>query len=102
MTSFKNFLNCREAFQVGVEKDYQYDMEEIFQAAKFFIVKNPKKMKDFLIKEAERDNDLKSNIHFSSLLNNNKDSEDDPIKPLGDFVGYDMGKPTQSPIGDLD
>ena len=101
MKSFKNFLTQKEAFQVGVDKDYQFDIQEIFQAAKFFTIKYPEKMKNFLIENAEKDDELKDNIHFSVLMKNNSNYNDQPIKPLGDFVGYDVLKPAESPIGDV-
>lgn len=98
MDSFKNFLKYKEAFQVGVEKDYQFDVNELFQAAKVFTIKYPDKMKEFLIKNSENDSELKNNIHFTFLLKNNQEYQDKPVKPLGDFVGYDALKPTESPM----
>lgn len=101
MISFKNFFDQKEAYQVGVDKDYQFDINELFQAAKFFTIKYPEKMKDFLIKSSENDEDLKNNIHFSVILKNNDNYKKIPVKPLGDFVGYDVLKPAESPIGDV-
>lgn len=101
MISFKNFFNHKEAYQIGVDKDYQFDINELFQAAKFFTVKYPEKMKEFLIKSSENDDELKDNIHFFTILKNNSNYKSLPVKPLGDFVGYDVLKPTESPVSDI-
>ena len=101
MNSFKNFLKYKEAFQIGVDKDYQFDVNEVFQAAKIFTIKYPEKMRNFLIENSKHDSDLKDNMHFAFLLKNNQDYKENPIKPLGDFVGFDILKPSESPISDI-
>ena len=97
MSSFKNFLINKEAYQVGIDKEYQFSLENIFQAAKYFTIKNPEKMEKFLKHQADRDQDLKDNIYFSFLYR--KEQKENPTKPLGDLVGFDVLKPSQSPEG---
>jgi len=54
-------------------------------------------MEKFLKQQADRDQDLKDNIYFSFLYR--KEQKENPTKPLGDLVGFDVLKPSQSPEG---
>jgi len=99
MYSFKKFIKIKEAYQVDIEYDYVTELDDINNAAKIFIIKNPKKMKEFLEKESKNDEELKNLYQFkfldkSNQLNNIKK----PNTPLGYFAGYDFLQKIDSPI----
>ncbi len=99
MLSFQKFINVKEAYQVDIDQDYTTEIDDLVQASKIFTIKNPQKMKKFLSKNIENDEELKNLFKVKFL---DKPKQDLGIKktntPLGHYAGYDFLKQVNSPI----
>jgi len=99
MLSFQKFVNIKEAYQVDIDQDYTTEIDDLVQASKIFTIKNPQKMKEFLSKNIENDEELKNLFKIKFL---DKPKQDLGMKktntPLGHYAGYDFLKQVNSPI----
>ena len=100
MSSFKKFIQTKEAYQVDIDYDYVSELDDLIEAAKIFTIKKPEKMREFLEEQSKNDENLKNMYQFKFL---DKTKQDNNIKknintPLGYFAGYDFLKKVDSPI----
>ena len=98
MLTFQKFIKLKEAYQVDLDLDYVTEIDELVKASKIFTIKYPDKMKEFLKKESENDEDLKNLLQLKFLDKTKENNIKKTNTPLGYYAGYDFLKQVNSPI----